>query len=119
MNNPVVYLPELNEEDREDLLIQMSEQTRNINIAFHTFHEKVFQLVRDKVDRDSLVTGLANDIQFTEEDKTTADVFRKVLHHCSYFNYDLLEMIVKMLELDKQPLDKKLFHCIVKPCPVY
>ena len=120
MNNPVVYLPELNKEDREDLLIQMSEQTRKINIAFHTFHEEVFQSVRDKIDRESLVTGLANDIEFTEDDKTTADVFRKVLHHCSYFNYDLLEMIVKMFGLDKTPLDKYLGtfsqYCQAMPC---
>ena len=119
MSNPVVYLPELNEKDREDLLIQMSEQTRKINVAFHIFHEEVFQLVK-KIDHERLITGLANDIKFTNEDRTTAEVFRKVLHHCSYFNYDILEMIIKMFKLDENPLKKylKTFSqfCQAMPC---
>lgn len=81
----------------------------------------MFQSVRDKIDHESLVTGLANDIEFTEEDKTAADVFRKVLHHCSYFNYDLLETIisVKMFGLDKHPLIDKYLEAFSKYCHNY
>ena len=103
VSNDVVHFDELDEDDLEDLHAQMSELTRKIDIEFEKFLNKVFISFRDSknVDRDSLVLTLTKHEALLKEDelagtKTVFDVFKAIKPYCSYFNYDILEILVKV-----------------------
>ena len=119
--NPIIHFSSLSKHEREDLRAKMNELTEKIEYKFCKFQNWVLKcIVGGKIDRNSLVATLHNDVQFTDEDKTEVDVFMKILPHCSYFNYGLLEKIVNVHSLDKVPLEEYLSafsqYCRAMPC---
>ena len=101
--NPVVQFNDLEEDDLEDLFAKIDELTKKIKLEFAKFFDKVFVSFRDshEVDLDRLVLTLINDEKLFKEDelagtRSVYDVFKAIRPYCSYFNYDVLEMLVKI-----------------------
>lgn len=97
--NPIVAFSDLDIDDLEDLKDQMNALTREINAKFRTFRSRVFTSFRDEnVDRDQVVLTLT-DLDFEKDEldstQTLFDVFMLINDHSSYFNYEVLEMVVK------------------------
>ena len=123
ISNPIVS-HELDEYDRKDLSAKVSELTKKIKRQFRKFQNWVLSSIKaDNVDRDILIATFKDDIQFTEEEMRTltkSEVIMKVIYHSSYLNYDLLEIVVDTLDLDRGPLEEYLSaysnFCAVTPC---
>ena len=101
--NPIVQYCDLDEDDKEDLHAQMNELTKQIDIEFEKLLKNVLKSFRDSedVDRDSLVLTLVKkEGVFQEEEfageKTIFDVLKTIKPYCSYFNYDIIEVLVEV-----------------------
>ena len=122
MPNPIIHFSSLSKHDREDLRAKMNELTEKIENEFCKFQKWVLEcIVGGKIDCNTLVATLRNEVQFTDEVKAEVDVFMKIIpSYCSYFNYGLLEKIVDVYGLDKAPLEKYLSafsqYCQAIPC---
>ena len=94
----------------EDLHAQINKLTKQIELEFGRFFDKVFTSFREsqKVDHDRLVLTLVSKEKLFKEDElagTTSvyDVFKAIRPYCSYFNYDVLEALV---QINGSPQDK-------------
>ena len=118
--NPVIHFDELNKRERDNLRARMNELTEKIICEFDKFQNQVLDVIRGKVNRDNLIVTLHRVVHFSGKEVTEVDVFMKVLPYCSYFNYGILEKIVKVHNLDTDPLEKYLSafrqYCQAMPC---
>ena len=108
----------------------MSEKTIEISAQFKKLLEQVYKsLCLSREEHTSVVRTLAPDgamifepISGLSETKNMSDVFNVVSRHCSYFNYDLLQLIVKNhgTSNDKDNMEQyiKSFtaYCEAMPC---
>ena len=87
----------MDEDDREDLLAQIDEQTKKIELEFGKLVDKVFTSFRDSgVDHNRLILTLIGKEKLFKEDelegiKNIYEVFKIIRPYCSYFNYDVLK----------------------------
>ena len=101
VSNPIVRFSDLDEDDREDLLAQIDEQTKKIELEFGKLVDKVFTSFRDSgVDHNRLILTLIGKEKLFKEDelegiKNIYEVFKIIRPYCSYFNYDVLETLVQ------------------------
>ena len=129
VSNPIIRFEELGEDDREDLLAKMQELTKEINSKFKKLQCEVYESLRTRIDHSSVVLTLNKDdvMIFDHNDqldkaKNMFDVFKAIHPHCSYFNYDLLKLLV---DVHGSPEDKTNFeeylqaftsYCETMPC---
>ena len=89
----------------------MSDLTVNVNKDFKKLRNQVFESFKQRVDHNSVILTLTQDdvMIFDHDDdihkaKDMFEVFVKAVHpHCSYFNYELLQLLV---EVHGSPEDK-------------
>ena len=93
----------MDDDDREDLLAHMDELTKGIVTEFKKLTNVVYESLRSRVEHSSVVLTLSKDdvMVFDDDDrlneaKNMLDVFKALLPHCSYFNYDLLKLVVEV-----------------------
>ena len=101
ISNPIIHFEDLNEDDREDLFAQMNELTKKVNSKFKKLLNRVYESLRKRVELGSVILTLTEDdvMIFDQDDKLDEardmfDVFKAIRPHCSYFNYDLLKLLV-------------------------
>ena len=127
--NPIVRFEELTEDDREDLFAQMDELTKEIYIKFKTLLSQVYKSLKERVEHEHVVVTLTGDdaMIFDDNDKLDEakdmfEVFKAIRPYLSYFNHDLLKLLVKVhgTPLDKKCLDEYLksfaSYCQAMPC---
>ena len=130
VSNPIIRLEDLSKDQREDLLDQMHSLTKKINSKFKILQNKVYESLKThSIDHNGIVLTLTKDdvMIFDHNDKldkaqNISDVFKAIHPHCSYFNYDLLKLLVDVhgsLE-DKASFDEYLqdftTYCQAMPC---
>ena len=129
VSNPIIRFEELSEDDREDLFSKMRELTKNINSKFKKLLDQVCESLKRRVEHDRVVLTLTEDdvMVFDRDDKLDEakdmfGVFKAIRPHCSYFNYDLLKLLV---DVHGSPKDKENFedylqsftaYCKAMPC---
>ena len=108
----------------------MSDLTKKINVQFKKLLDQVYEsLIERQVDHHRVILTLTHDDLMIfdqdkklEEAKNMFDVFKAIRPHSSYFNYELLELIIK---LHGSPKDKEEFeeyiqsfsrYCEAMPC---
>ena len=130
VSNPIIRFEDLGADQCENLLAQMHELTKEINSKFKKLLNKVYESLRARhIDHSSVVLTLIKDdvMIFDRNDKLDEakdmfDVFKAILPHCSYFNYDLLKLLVDVhgSSEDKAHFDKYLQaftnYCQAMPC---
>ena len=128
ISNPVVRFSDLDEDDREDLLAQIDELTEKIELEFGKLINRVLVSLWDSgVDHNKVVVTLIGKTElFKEEDfagtRNIDDVFKIIRPYCSYFNYDLIEMLIKIhgSRQAKEHLEKYIqafsSYCRAIPC---
>ena len=110
----------MDEDDREDLLAQIDELTEKIELEFGKLIDKVLSSFWDSgVDHNRvIVTLIGKEKLLKEEDlagtRNIDDVFKIIRPYCSYFNYDLIEMLIKFMVLNRL---KHTLKSIFKPSP--
>ena len=118
--NPIIRFDELNRRERDDLCARMNELTEKIIREFLSFQSQTLDAIRGNVCCNNLMATLHRVVKFSGKEVTEVDVFMKVLPYCSYFNYGILETIVEVHNLDKDPLEKYLVafrqYCQAMPC---
>ena len=127
--NPIVQYNDLDEDDKEDLLAQMYELTKQIDLEFEKLLNNVLKsfTVSEDVNRDSLVLTLVKkEGVFKEEElaraKTIFDVLKTIKPYCSYFNYDIIEVLVEVHGSDltksyfKEYIQAFAEYCKAMPC---
>ena len=127
--NPVVLFEELSEDDREDLFSQMSEMTMDMNLRFKKLVNQLYESFRKRLEHNSVILTLTkDDVMIFEQDdevdkaKDMFEVFKAIRPHCSYFNYDLLELLVEVhgspedREKMKEYLQSFSDYCKAMPC---
>ena len=127
--NPVVRFEDLSEDDRTDLFAQMHGLTKEIYIKFETLLNQVYKSLkeRDKY-AEVLLTLTGDDVMiFNDNDKLNKakdmfEVFKAIRPHLSYFNHNLLKLLVKVhgTPEDKECFDEYLesfaSYCQAMPC---
>lgn len=128
VSNPVVRFEDLTEDDHKDLVAQMNDLTRTIHTKFKKLWDQVYESLRKRVSHKRIVLTLTGDEELLCNDselrhaKDMFDVFIAMQPHCSYFNYDLLKLLVDVhgTHEDKGCLDEyiKSFasYCKAMPC---
>lgn len=128
--NPIVPFNDLSEDDLEDLYAQMNGLTKGIQLEFLSLLTQVHESFKKSVDLDALVLVLKRDdvLVFEEHDpelasaKDISQVFHVIRPHCSYFNFEMLQTIIRLLgsKHDKQILEKYIQafsnYCKAMPC---
>ena len=127
--NPVVRFEDLSKSDRKDLFAQMNELTREIRVEFSKLFDQVYESLRKHVEHKRVVLTLTGEgVQLFQGNKKLLgaknmfDVFNAIQPHCSYFNYDLLKLLVSVhgTPEDKKCLDGYLksfaSYCLAIPC---
>ena len=125
----MVRFEDLTEDDRKDLFAQMHGLTKDIYIKFKTLLSRVYESLTERVKHKHVVVTLTGDdaMIFDDDDeldeaKDMFEVFKAIRPHLSYFNYDVLELLVKV---HGTPEDKKCFdeylesfasYCRAMPC---
>lgn len=101
--NPIIRFEDLGEDDREDLLAQMSERTKTMNSKFKQLLKQVYESLQRRVEHGSVILTLTEDnvMIFDHDDKLDEakdmfEVFKAIRPHCSYFNYDVLKLLVEV-----------------------
>ena len=79
----------------------MDELTKNITTKFKKLMNQVYESLRKRVEHSSIILTLTEDdiMIFDQDDKLDEakdmfEVFKAIRPHCSYFNYDLLKLLV-------------------------
>ena len=130
VSNPIIRFEDLNEDQCENLFAKMHELTKEINSKFKKLRNKVYESLKTRhVDHSNVVLTLTKDdvMIFDRNDKLDKaanmfDVFKAILPRCSYFNYDLLKLLVEVhgSSEDKAHFDKYLQaftdYCEAMPC---
>ena len=130
ISNPIISFEDLDEYDREDIFAQMNEFTKKINIKFKKLLSQVFEsLTEMHVNHESVVLTLTqDDVMVFDENDTIGEakdmfaVFKAIRPYCSYYNYDLLQLIIEVhgSTRDKESLEEyiKSFtaYCEAMPC---
>ena len=130
VSNPIIRFEDLDADQCENLFAKMHELTKEINSKFKKLLNKVYESLRARhVDHSSIVLTLTKDdvMIFDRNDKLDKatnmfDVFKAIIPHCSYFNYDLLELLVDVhgSSEDKAHFDEYLqaftSYCKAMPC---
>ena len=127
--NPVVRFEELSEDDRKDLFAQTDELTKEIYTQFKILLNQVYKSLTERVRHtavrltligdDAMIFGNDNDLN---EARDMDQIFETIGPYLSYFNYDLLKLLVKVhgTPEDKKCLDKYLKsfagYCRAMPC---
>ena len=98
----------------------MNTLTDNIVIDFKKFQNQMLDAIEGNVKCNNLIVTLHRMVPFTGKEATEVAVFLKTLEYSSYFNYGLLETIVKVHNLGKGPLEEYLSafsqYCKAMPC---
>lgn len=129
VSNPIIRFEDLSEDNREDLFAQMHVLTKEINSKFKTLLNRVYESIRQRFDHTSIVLTLTKDdvMIFDHNDgleraKDMSEVFKAIIPHCSYFNYDLLKLLVDVhgSATDKYDFEEYLqdftSYCQAMPC---
>ena len=130
ISNPIIKLDDLCEDDYENLYAQMSDLTVNINKNFKKLLNQVYESFRQRIHHSSVILTLTqDDVMIFDHDvdicgaKDMFEVFIKAVRpHCSYFNYELLELLVGVhgSPEDKAHMDEYLRsftrYCKAMPC---
>ena len=127
--NPVVKLSSLDEDNLIDLEAQMRDLTYKIDLEFEKLFRAMYKSFKksEEIDHNELVITLTKKERFFEpaelrQTKTVYDVLLMVKSNCSYFNYEVLQTLVKVhgSDQDKSHLEEyeKAFaeYCSVMPC---
>ena len=124
LDNPIVSISDLTDDDREDLKAQIRLLTRDLQVKFRHVFDVAFTSIRARIDHERLVLTLMsdevgmleeNDKQLTEA-KDVYDVLKVIRPHCSCFNYELLEVIVKVHGTGE---DKAALCCYIEDFSTY
>lgn len=129
VSNPIIRFEELDEDDREDLSAKMRELTKKINSKFKKLLDQICGSLTERVEHGRVILTLTEDDVMVfdrdeklDEAKNMLDVFNAIRPHCSYFNYDLLKLLV---DVHGSPKDKENFeeylrsftaYCEAMPC---
>ena len=129
VSNPIIRFEELSEDDREDLFAKMSELTKRMNSKFKKLLDQVYESLKKRVEYGRIILTLTEDdvMIFDRDDKLDEakdmmDVFKAIRPHCSYFNYDLLKLLVDVhgSSQDKENFEEYLqsftTYCEAMPC---
>ena len=129
ISNPIIRFEDLDEDDRDDLFAQMSELTKKVNLKFKILLNRVYESLRRRVEHGSVILTLTEDdvMIFDQDDKLDEakdmlDIFKAIRPHCSYFNYDLLKLLVDVhgSSEDKAHFEEYLLsftsYCEAMPC---
>ena len=130
VSNPIIHFEDLGADQRENLFAKMHELTKEINSKFKKLLSKVYESLRARhVDHSSVILTLTEDdvMIFDRSDKLDEakdmfDVFKAIRPHCSYFNYDVLKLLVDVhgSSEDKAYFDEYLqaftSYCQAMPC---
>ena len=128
--NPIVNLGNLSEDDYENLDAQISDLTVNINKSFKKLQNQVYESFRQRIHHSSIILTLTqDDVMIFNNDldicgaRDMFEVFMKAVYpHCSYFNYELLKLLVDVhgSPEDKAHMDEYLRsftrYCEAMPC---
>ena len=129
--NPVVRFEDLSKRDCKDLFAQMNELTKEIRIEFSKLFNQVYASLDkhpEHIVKHVVLTLTGDGVQSFHGNKkllgakSMFDIFRVIQPHCSYFNYDLLKLLVSVHGTSE---DKKCFdgylksfasYCRAMPC---
>ena len=129
--NPVVRFEDLSKSDRKDLFAQMNELTKEIRLEFSKLFNQVYASLDkhpDHIVKQVVLTLTGEGVQLFQGNKkllgakSMFDVFKVIQPHCSYFNYDLLKLLISVhgTSEDKKCLDGYLksfaSYCQAMPC---
>ena len=125
----MVRFKDLSKSDRKDLFAQMNELTKEIRVKFSKLFDQVYESLSKHFEHKRVVLTLTREgVQLFQGNKKLLraknmfDVFNVIQPHCSYFNYDLLMLLVGVhgTPEDKKCLDGYLksfaSYCRAMPC---
>ena len=129
VSNPIIHFEDLDKHDRGVLFDQMQDLTKEILLKFKKLQSKVYESLKTRCDHTSIILTLTKDdvMIFDSDDelikaRNMFEVFIAISPHCSYFNYDLLKLLVGVHGSAKDKADFEEYlqdftsYCQAIPC---